>query len=264
MLEERVLELKVIIAENDGRNAADRNFARAVDDLVSSFYDGIGRISQLPSRALFDLFLIKTLYVERRSTHADVIDYLGEMLDSFLYAQRLFPAGDDGRPRRIYFSDVTDEEAGTEHADRYEAYRRYADSALFFAGVLRRSLVRRRPLRAGMLRRAGTHAPTADASYFVATGRASYLIAAQEQEAGRTQRRRTLERLAEFFEVYAEALHDVGERYIIGVDRPLITDKLLDSINRHRETRDPQALADLRSYADMLDLDRDQLRGSPG
>ena len=57
MLEQRILELKVIIAENDGRNAADARFARAVDELVSSFYDGVSRLSDLPSRALFDLFL---------------------------------------------------------------------------------------------------------------------------------------------------------------------------------------------------------------
>ena len=136
MLEQRISELKEIIAANDGRNAADPRFTRAVDDLVDSFYDGIGRVRSFPSRALFDLFVIKVLYVERRSTHADVIDYLGEMLDSFLYAHRLFPQGSDGKPRRVYFSDVVDEERRAEiAADRYEAYRTYADSALFFSGV---------------------------------------------------------------------------------------------------------------------------------
>jgi hypothetical protein len=253
MLEERILELKVIIAENDGRNAADARFARAVDDLVSSFYDGVSRLSDLPSRALFDLFLIKVLYVDRRSTHADVIDYLGEMLNGFMYAHRLFPADGAGKPRRLYFSEVITDGQEEIASDRYEAYRGYADSALFFAGVLRKSIERRRPARPGALRREA--APTVDTSYFVTTGRASYIMASQQREAERTQRRRTLERLAEFFEVYAGALHDVGERYIIGVDRPLITDKLLDSINQHRETRDPQALADLRSYAAMLGIE---------
>ena len=185
MLEARILELKVIIAENDGRNAADRNFARAVDELVGTFYDGISQLSDLPSRSLFDLFLIKTLYVERRSTHADVIDYLGEMLDSFMYAQRLYPAGADGRPRRVYFGDVTATTDDEPAAEQYEAYRRYADSALFFAGVLRKSIERRRPQRAGMLRR--ERATGVDTSYFVATGRASYLMASQQREADRTQ-----------------------------------------------------------------------------
>jgi hypothetical protein len=254
MLEQRILELKVIIAENDGRNAADARFARAVDDLVSSFYDGVSRLSDLPSRALFDLFLIKVLYVDRRSTHADVIDYLGEMLDGFMYAHRLFPLGRDGKPHRVYYGDVLEDDTRDDApADRYEAYRGYADSALFFAGVLRKSIERQRPRRAGMLRREA--AATVDTSYFVTTGRASYIMASQQREAERTQRRQTLERLAEFFEVYAGALHDIGQRYIVGVDRPLITDKLLDSINRHRETREPQALADLRSYAEMLGVD---------
>lgn len=252
MLEQRILELKVIIAENDGRNAADRRFARAVDDLVSAFYDGIGRLSDLPSRALFDLFLIKVLYVERHSTHADVIDYLGEMLDGFMYAHRLFPAGRDGNPRRVYFSDVIDSERDGPVGDRYEAYRQYADSALFFAGVLRKSVQRKRPARGGMLRREDGGI---DASYFVTTGRASYLIASQQREAERQQRRETLERLAESFEVYAGALHDLGQRYIIGIDRPLITDKLLDAMNRYRATQDPAAMADLRSYAGMLGVD---------
>ena len=162
MLEQRILELKQIIAANDGHNAADSRFARAVDDLVDAFYSGMGRVRSFPSRAVFDLFLIKVLYVERRSAHGDVIDYLGEMLDSFLYAQRLFPAGSDGRPRRIYFSDVIDDERRAELGpDAYEAYRAYADNALFFAGVFRRSLQRRRPAARSALRSGA--APAVDA-----------------------------------------------------------------------------------------------------
>jgi hypothetical protein len=45
MIEDRVRELKEIIASNDGHNAADARFARAVDELVSAAYDDIGRMS---------------------------------------------------------------------------------------------------------------------------------------------------------------------------------------------------------------------------
>jgi len=254
MLEERVLELKQFIAANDGRNAADRGFARAVDDLVAAFYDGMGHIGAFPSRAVFDLFLIKVLYVERRSAHGDVIDYLGEMLESFLYAHRLFPAGEDGKPRRVYFSDVIDGERRAELADGdYEAYKLYADSALFFAGVFRRSLTRRRAGGRSPLRR-GAPPQGIDASYYITTGKASYRMASQQEEAERTRRRDTLERLAEFFEVYAAALHEVSERYIVGVDRQVVTDKFLDTLNRYRASGDAEALIDLRAYASTLGL----------
>ncbi|HYM14275.1 MAG TPA: hypothetical protein VEZ14_01800, partial [Dehalococcoidia bacterium] len=136
MLEQRVDELKQIIAGNDGHNAADVRFARAVDELMSAVYGGIGEISAVPLRALFDLFVIKVLYVGRHSSHAGVIDYLGRLLETCLYTQTLFPPDDEGRPRRLYFSDMLDEQRiAARFASRFEAYRAYADSALFFSGV---------------------------------------------------------------------------------------------------------------------------------
>ena len=80
-------------------------------------------------------------------------------------------------------------------------------------------------------------------------------MASQQEEAARTRRRDTLERLAEFFEVYAAALHDVSERYIVGVDRRAVTDQLLDSINRYGATGDEAALDDLRACASALGID---------
>ena len=40
MLEERIQELKTIVVENDGTNAADWRFARAVDDLLNATIGG--------------------------------------------------------------------------------------------------------------------------------------------------------------------------------------------------------------------------------
>jgi hypothetical protein len=178
MLEQRIRELKEIIAANDGRNAADRRFARAVDDLISAFYDDIGHITDTPPRALFDLFVIKVLYVGRGSCHADVIEYLGALLDTFLYARELFPPDAAGKPARMYFSDALDEEPGDEaRRDRFEAYRRYGDSALFLSGVFRASLARRTRRGDGPLR--GTRTPSVDASYYVSTGRTMYRMASQ-------------------------------------------------------------------------------------
>jgi hypothetical protein len=259
MLEQRIRELKAIIAENDGHNAADSRFARAVDDLLSAFYDDIGHITDTPSRALFDLFVIKVLYVGRRSCHADVIDYLSAMLDTFLYARELFPPDADGAPRSIYFSDLLDEERRNEIAgDRFEAYRHYGDSALFLTGVFRQSV--------GAGRRAASpRAPlrrdppaTVDASYYVSTGKAMYRMASQQDRAEEMRQRETLERLARFFEIYVEALNEMSMRYILGFDLDLLADKMLDSINAYRESRAPRALSDARRYAAILQLDADR------
>ena len=46
-----------------GWNVADTSFLREVDALLSSFYDDIGRMIQIDLKSLFDLFLLKSLYV---------------------------------------------------------------------------------------------------------------------------------------------------------------------------------------------------------
>ena len=76
MIEAAVRELKDVIVEHDGTNAARGAFARRVDELINVFYDDIGEITQVSTRNLFDLFVIKVLYVERNSTDAGVIEYL--------------------------------------------------------------------------------------------------------------------------------------------------------------------------------------------
>ncbi len=254
MLEQRIGELKAIIAQHDGHNAADTRFSRAVDELLGAFYDDIGHITDTPSRALFDLFVIKVLYVGRRSCHADVIDYLSSMLETFLFARQLFPPDADGKPRRIYLSDLLVDERRAQIADtRFEAYRLYADRALFLTGVFHAQTSRARPAQPTVLRRVASQ--TVDEAYYVATGKTMYQMASRQDEAEQQQQRETLERLARFFEIYVEALNDMSARYILGFDLDLLADKMLDSINAFRETRDERALAEARSYAAILQLD---------
>jgi len=254
MIEQRVMELKQIIAGSDGRNAADRRFERAVDELVNAVYDDIDQISCLPSRALFDLFVIKVLYVNRHSRDAGVIDYLGRLLDTCLYAQALFPVDESGRPRMLYFSDVATGRAPDGSArNTFEAYRGYADHALVLSGVFGASVPRRRPAARGPLRR--RRAGTVDRGYYVTTGRAMYRMASRHRLAEETQERPTLEKLAEHFEVYADALSEMGERYLLGFDTNLIADKMLDSINEYRRSGSDRHLENARRYAALLPLD---------
>ena len=71
----------------------------AVDDLTHSIEDRVFLLlaRQQPIRhqdvgqRLFELFLIKTLYVNRRSTDAQVLTYLAEMLTRFLWSRELLP-----------------------------------------------------------------------------------------------------------------------------------------------------------------------------
>lgn len=256
MIEDSVRELKEIIANNDGHNAADSRFARAVDELVSAVYDDIGEISALPARTLFDLFVIKVLYVGRHSVDAGVIDYLGSMLETCLLTDQLFPPGDDGRPHRMYFSDMLDAEKQPPGvANVFEAYRKYADGALFLSGVFPSSL-RPAPCHATPLRRRA--APGIDAAYYVTTGKAMYRMAARDGHATCTHQPDTLSKLADHFEVYVDALNEMSERYIMGFDMRLIADKMLDGFNRYRASREEQHLASGRRYAAILRIDREQ------
>ena len=232
LIEQRVRELKDIIAGNDGRNAADRRFSRAVDELLSAVYEDIGEISALPARTLFDLFVIKVLYVGRHSRDAAVIDYIGAMLEAYIDVRRLFPPDEHGRPRRLYFSDMLDpQKHPRDEPDVYEAYRRYADSALFLSGIFHPTLRTRVRPRTHLRRRA---APTVDAAYYISTGREMYLRAAQHHHRDCEHAPRTLAMLGDNFEVYAEALGEVSERYIMGFDFGLIANKMLDAMNASR------------------------------
>ena len=250
MLEERIQELKTIVVENDGTNAADWRFARAVDDLLNAVYDDVDRIKQLSPRALFDLFILKVLYVGRRSRHADVVDYLGRLLTSNLYTGQLNPPDGQGKPSTMYFSNMLDDR----FENRFEAYRSYGDNALFVSGVFPASLKPRRSSRRTPMRRAP--ARTIDGEYYVTTGKTMYRMAANDSGAPATREPETLLKLAEHFEIYVDALNEMSERYIVGFDMELIADKMLDNFNRYRETGEERSLDQARRYASLLRIDR--------
>lgn len=259
MLEERIAELKQIIGGNDGRNAADASFTRAVDELLGALYDDIGQIKRLSTRALFDLFVIKVLYVGRQSRHADVIDYLGALLDGFVFTDALYPRDAEGRLRRRYLSDILDpQKRGEVFESPFDAYRSYADSALFMSGVVPYSLNRRRAGAPGAVRRRA--AGGVDSAYYVSTGKTMYRLAARHEDAERQQQRETLGRLADCFEIYVDALNEMSERYIMGFDLDLVADKMLDNFNRYRASRDEHDLTSARRYAALLHLDPARFR----
>lgn len=252
MVEAAVRELKDVIAEHDGTNVAGAGFVRRVDELISVFYNDIGEITNVSTRALFDLFVIKVLYVGRRSTDAGVVDYLGELLDRFLYTRELFPMSHGGRPSLFYLSDLLRETQQLTHfPNLFEAYRKYGDNSLFVTGTFPRSLRRRRGGRRGP--------PVAfvDRGYYVSTGKRFYDLAAQHVLAESTRQRALLEKLAAYFEVYMDALSEMSERYIMGFDLELIADKMLDNFNQYRRTGEDRYLQNARRYAAVLQVGPD-------
>ncbi|MGQ9573149.1 MAG: hypothetical protein ACUVV3_08195 [Dehalococcoidia bacterium] len=254
-VETSVKELKDVIWANDGSNVADRAFAGRVDELISTFYDDVGEISRVALGSLFDLFLIKVLYVERGSRDASVLDYLGSMLTRYLYTRELFPIVREGRRFSFYLSDLLEE---TQRISRFqnlfEAYRKFADNALFISGVFRRSLRGSRQGRLGMSR-------YLDPSYYVNTGKACYRLAAGHELAEYTQQRGTLSKLAQYFEVYMDALSEASERYILGFDMNLIADKMLDNFNLYRRSGEERYLENARKYAAILKVDASHFPG---
>jgi len=248
-VETAVQELKQVIQANDGTNVADRAFARRVDQLISVFYDDIGEIRYIAIGSLFDLFLIKVLYVERGSRDASVLDYLGGMLTRYLYTRELFPIVRGGQRFAFYLSDLLEETQRLAHFQNlFEAYRKFADNALFISGIFAPSLRGGRRGRLGMSR-------YLDRSYYVSTGKTCYRLAAQHELADLTQQRGTLTKLADYFEIYMDALNEASERYILGFDLNLIADKMLDNFNLYRRTGEEKYLENARKYAAILRVD---------
>jgi hypothetical protein len=258
MIEERVRELKTIIDNNDGHNAADATFARAVDDLVHSVYDNIGEVRCIPARTLFDLFVIKVLYVQRQSRHADVIDYLGALLATFVDVRELFPPDEQGKPRQVYFSDMLDPERQPMGCDNvFDAYRKYADSALFLSGMFPGRVRRSRPGARTALRRRS--APMIDTAYYVSTGKTMYRMAARDGHAECAHAPVTLGKLADHFEIYVDALNEMSERYVLGFDMKLIADRMLDGYNAYRTSGDSVHLDEARRFAQLIAVDPERL-----
>lgn len=241
--------LRETIRANDGSNVASSTFARKVDQLISEFYDDIGELTDLRLGDILDLFLIKVLYVNRRSRDAETLTYLGRMMERYLRAGELALGTRSHLP---YLSDLMDETANPSgrFQSQFEAYRKYGDNALFITGVYPSSLGRKR---AGG-RMGG--APHVDKTYFVTLGRQYYEMAARHDTAQWVQLRTTLERLARFFDIYVEALNEMSDRYVMGMDMNLIADKMLDAFNRYKETRSQKDLETMRKYASLLRLDR--------
>ncbi len=254
MLEAAVQDLKHVITQHDGTNVANRAFARRVDDLISLFYDDIGEITTVPTSTLFDLFVIKVLYVERASTDAAVVDYLGRLLDRYLYTADLFHKSESGSLSLFYLSDVLQEMVRLKQfKSLFEAYRKYGDSSLFVTGVFPQAVQRSRRGRWGQA------VSFVDRTYYVSTGKRCYRMAADHELAEDTQQRETLAKLAKHFEVYLEALNEVSERYLMGFDMQLIADKMLDSINQYRRTGEERWLRDAGRFAAILKVDPDAL-----
>jgi len=251
---EDIALLRETIRANDGENVATSIFVRKVDQLISDFYDDIGELAKLSLSDILDLFLIKTLYVNRRSRDAETLAYLGRLLERNVSAGELAIGSGPGRGFTAYMSDLMEETANPSGAfqNRFEAYRKYGDNALFISGVFPASLGRRR--------RGGRLGSTAfvDAHYFSTVGRRYYGMAANEDLAEWVQLRATLQRLARFFDVYVEALNEMSDRYVMGMDMRIIADKMLDAFNRYRESHDPAELETARKYAALMKLDGKQ------
>lgn len=256
MLETAVQDLKFLISEHDGTNVANRRFSRRVDELINVFYDDIGEITTVPTHTLFDLFVIKVLYVERSSTDAAVVAYLGHLLDRYLSTEELFLESDDGTLSVFYLSDLLQEMVRLKRFENlFEAFRKYADSSLILSGVFPEALKQR--ARSGW---AGS-VSFVDRAYYVSTGKRYYRMAAEHDLAEDTDQRATLAKLSSYFEVYFEALNEVSERYIMGFDTKLIADKMLDSINTYRETGEERHLLNAGRYAAILKVHPDEFSG---
>lgn len=249
LLAREIAELRETIRENDGTNVANWRFGRKVDQLISDFYDEIGELTALRLSDILDLFLIKVLYVERKSRDADTLQYLGRLLERYLHTSDMRLGG--GRGFMPYLSDLMEETANPSRTQQnlFEAYRKYGDNAMFIAGVFPQSLGRKR--RAGRM----GGAALVDRSYFSAMGRMYYERAAGHEPAEWVSLRATLLRLAQYFDVYVDALNEISGRYVMGMDMRLIADKMLDAFNRYRETKDERDLENARKYAALLKLD---------
>lgn len=245
--------LKRVIEENDGRNVVDTLFARNVDRLLSVFYDDIGEIKTIRLQRLFELFLIKALYVNRRSTDAQVLTYLADMMSRFLWSRELLPGATAAHLGDLLTALIEESQDRTHFQNLFEAYRKLADNSLFITGIFPRSLERRR---AGWRRRrAAAPMPQIDSSYYIRLGKTYYRMASDHELAHWTGQDRVLAKLSGYFDVYREALNEISERYILGFDMNLIADKMLDNLNAYRRSGDDRYLEAARKYAALLSVD---------
>lgn len=254
LLQREVRELRETIRANDGTNVATTPFVSRVDRLLESFYDDIGTVQTWRLADVLDLFLIKVLYVNRRSRDAETLGYLGRMLERYLRTSELRSGGSKTGSFIAYLSDLMEEaeRPSGRFQNQFEACRKFADNALFVSGVFPQSLGRKRA--GGRLR----GAPHIDRAYVISMGRKYYEMAAGEELAEMVDLRETLLRLARFFDVYSEALNELSERYVMGIDMRIVANKMLDAFNAYRETGDATHLDAVRKYAALIKLDARQ------
>jgi hypothetical protein len=249
-LAQRVRSLKAEAALQEGRNVVDAAFQREVDALLGAFYDDIGRIVQIDLKSLFDLFLLKGLYVARRSTSIATLDYLSDLLAGFLRAQELSPLPNLGEVYARLLPRLMEETRQRGRAQNlFEAYRRLGDNSLFLTGLFPHALARR-------WGRSGLGSPVLNRSFYIRIGKDYYAQAAGHELAGITGQSPVLARLSRSFEIYADALNDISERYILDFDREILADKMLDNFNLYRRTREEVHLENARKYAALLQVDR--------
>jgi len=242
-LEQRVGALKTLI-RTPGAQTRDWRFEREIDDLLDVFYDDIGTIKLLPLRSLFDLFLLKVMYVGRDARDPDVLDYLSDMMNRFLLSRELmrFNAQYD-----FLFSLLDEVKEKSRFQNLFEATRHMADNALFVTGIF--------PA-AGRRRRGWGRAPRFDREHFIDLGRRYYHVAAEEELATVVGQRDVLSKLATGFRFYMETLNEVSQRYVLGFDMALMSNKMLDAYNAYRRTGDQAHLDSASKYAALLKIDR--------
>lgn len=242
-LEQRVTALKALIRSPDA-GSLDWRFERDIDGLLDVFYDDIGTIKLLPLRSLFDLFLLKVMYAGRAARDPDVLDYLSDMMHRFLFSRELmrFNAQYD-----FLFALLDEVKEKSRFQNLFEASRQMADNALFVTGIF--------PA-AGRRRRGWRRAPRFDREHFIDLGRRYYRVAADEELATLIGQRDVLSKLSHGFRFYVETLNEVSQRYVLGFDMELMSNKMLDAYNAYRRTGDQAYLDSASKYAALLKVDR--------
>ena len=256
-VETAVQTLKESAAASEGQNIADRAFAREVDSLLNTFYADITELKRIELRSLFDLFLLKALYVDRRSTSIAALDYLGDLMARHVRMGDIFPIPDLAAYFGSLLENLVDEadQVGNKQAQNlFEANRNIADSTLFLLGIFPASLVgRRNRWRRRTVQTPGT--PRLDRTHYAKLGRGHYAVAAEHELARWTGMDKVLSRLSANFDIYADVLSEVTNTFIHGVDVQRVTNLMLDSYNAWRRTGDPERMEELRKYAALLALD---------
>lgn len=257
-VETAVQALKETASAHEGRNIVDRAFARKVDTLLDGFYADITQLKRIELQSLFDLFLLKSLYIDRQSTSIATLDYLGGLLARHVRMREIFPIPDLAAHFGNLLESLMEEAehgAAREAQNLFEANRNIADSTLFLIGIFPASLTGRRSRWRRRRNPAMQAIPRLDISYYTRLGRSHYALASEHELARWTGLDGVLSRLSNNFDIYAEVLAEVAQTFIHGVDVQRVTNLMLDSYNAWRRTGDPQRMEELRKYAALLALD---------